>query len=347
MPRFITSPDQFWVIAENIHTSRVVLRKGRRVTEIDGVEAVEYRSEAGEPRYLRIPEHFKETQAYQGGQVKHMMVAVWKGVHGDEADQQEGAEYVWHEAKRQIAAGAHFLDLNVDEVSPMLDEQIRSMQWLVGAVQRVSTVPLSIDSSNVEIIAAGLEQYDGKAGRPLLNSLALERLDALDLVKKYSTNVVATAASIDGMPSDAEQRVANVARLLEQVLQKGVPKGNVHVDALVFPISVAAGYGRHYLDAIQQVRKEYGPEIHITGGLSNVSFGLPERRLINESFIYLAIEHGADSGIIDPISTRVSRVFELDTSAEPVKIATAMLMGEDEYCANYLKAYRAGKLGKS
>lgn len=347
MPRFITSPDQFWIIAENIHTSRVVLRQGRRVTQVDGVEAVEYRTELGEPRYLRIPEHFKETQAYEQGQIKHMMVAVWKGVHGDEADQQEGAEYVWHEAKRQIGAGARFLDLNVDEVSPMLDEQIRSMRWLVRTVQRVSTVPPSIDSSNVDIIAAGLEEYEGKAGRPLLNSLALERVDALDLVKRYNTQVVATAASIDGMPSDDQERVENVAKLLEPVLARGVPKGDIHVDALVFPISVASTYGCHYLDAIQKIRQEYGPEIHITGGLSNVSFGLPQRRLVNESFIHLAMEHGADSGIIDPVSTRIARVFELDTGSEPVKIATAMLMGEDEYCTNFLKAYRAGKLGKS
>jgi 5-methyltetrahydrofolate--homocysteine methyltransferase len=334
------------VIAENIHTSRVVLRQGRRVTQIDGVEAVEYKNESGEPRYLRIPEHFKQTQAYEQGQIKHMMVAVWKGVHGGEAEQQEAAEYIWHEAKRQIAAGAHFLDLNVDEVSPMLDEQIRSMRWLVRTVQHVTTVPPSIDSSNADIIAAGLDEYDGKAGRPLLNSLALERVEALDLVKKHNTHVVATAASIDGMPSDADERVENVAKLLEPVLSRGVAKADIHVDALVFPISVAAAYGRHYLDAIQKIRQEYGPEIHITGGLSNVSFGLPHRRLINETFIHLAIEHGADSGIIDPISTRVARVFELDTGSEPVRIAMAMLLGDDEYCTNYLKAYRAGRLGK-
>jgi 5-methyltetrahydrofolate--homocysteine methyltransferase len=345
LPRSIGSPDEFWIIAENIHTSRVVLRQGRRVRQVDGAEAVEYSSESGSPRYLRIPDHFKQTQAYEQGQIKHMMVAVWKGVHGDEAEQQEAAEYVWHETRRQIAAGADFLDLNVDEVSPMLDEQIRSMRWLVGAVQHVTTVPPSIDSSNVEIIAAGLAEYDGRAGRPLLNSLALERIDALDLVKKHDTRVVATAASVDGMPTGADDRVENVAKLLERVLSKAVPKGDIHVDALVFPISVAAEYGRHYLDAVRRIRQEYGPGIHITGGLSNVSFGLPQRRLINESFIRLAIEHGADSGIIDPVSTRVEKVLELDVESEPVRIATAMLLGEDEYCANYLKAYRAGKLG--
>jgi 5-methyltetrahydrofolate--homocysteine methyltransferase len=345
LPRSINSPDQFRIIAENIHTSRSVLRQGRRVTQVDGVDAVEYRGESGTPRYLRVPEHFRQTQAYEQGQIKHMMVAVWKGVHGDEAEQQEGAEYIWHEAKRQIVAGARFLDLNVDEVSPMLDEQIRSMRWLVRTVQHVATVPPSIDSSNVDIIAAGLAEYDGRRGRPLLNSLALERIDALDLVRKYDTQVVATAASVDGMPSGAGDRVENVAKLLERVLSNAVPKGDIYVDALVFPISVSAEYGRHYLDAVERIRREYGPDIQITGGLSNVSFGLPHRRLINESFIRLAIEHGANGGIMDPVSTRVARVFELDVESEPVRIATAMLLGEDEYCTDYLKAYRAGMLG--
>lgn len=346
MPRFINSPEQFWVIAENIHTSRVLLRAGRRIKVVEGVESIEYRGEDGAARYLPVPEPLKETQPYEQGQVKHMMAAVWHGVHGNEHEQELGADYVRQEARRQIAAGAHYLDLNVDEVSPMLDEQIRSMRWLVKAVQPASSIPLSIDSSNVEIITAGLEEYDGKAGRPLLNSLALERLDALDLVERFNTQVVVTAASIDGMPDDDEQRVENVGKLLEPVLKRGVKKADIHVDALVFPISVAAPYGLHYLNAIQEIRNEYGPELHISGGLSNVSFGLPHRRLVNESFIYLAIEHGADSGIVDPISTKIANVFKLDTESEPVKIAMAMLLGHDEYCANFLRAYRAGKLGK-
>ncbi|MBI4220635.1 MAG: dihydropteroate synthase [Chloroflexi bacterium] len=345
MPGFVTTPDRFIVIGENIHTSRVVSLKGRRVKALDGgLDGIEYRDQAGEVRHMSVPSHFKETQAYEQGQLKHMMVAVWKGVHGSPDDQREAEEYVAYEARRQIGAGAHFLDLNVDEVSPDLEEQKRSMRWLVKAVEKHSSLPLSIDSSNVEIIAAGLAECAGKAGRPMLNSLALERVDALDLVKKFNTRVVVTAASIDGMPSDADERVDNIATLLEKVFGRGVPAPDVHVDALVFPISVASGYGRHYLDAIRTVRDKYGPEIHITGGLSNVSFGLPNRKLINETFIYLAVQHGADCGIIDPVSTKVGKVFELDTGSEPVKIALAMLLGEDEYCADYLRAFRAGRL---
>ncbi|MEX0761715.1 MAG: dihydropteroate synthase [Dehalococcoidia bacterium] len=345
MPRVIESPDQFIIIGENIHTTRVVRRNGVRATTLeDGVEAVTYTGQNGEIRYVTVPEHFKKTQPYEQGNLKHFMIAVWKGVHGDADEEAEAAAYIHHEANRQVAAGAHFLDLNVDEVSYKLDEQKQSMEWLVQTAQQVSSVPLSIDSSNVEIIETGLNAYDGSRGRPMLNSVALERIDALDLIGVHDARVVVTAASVDGMPSDAADRVRNVGEITEAALSRGVPASDIYIDALVFPISVAAEYGRHYLDAVMEIRQQFGNEIHITGGLSNVSFGLPVRKLINETFIHLAIQHGADSGIIDPIQTRAGNVYNLDTESTPVKTATALLMGEDEYCVNYLKAYRAGEL---
>ena len=346
MARTIQSPDDFTIIGENIHTTRIVLRKGRRVTTLDdGAEAVTFKDEGGETRCLTIPDHFKETQPYQDGQIKHFMIAVWKGLHGDSDQQAEGAAYVHFEARRQIAAGASFLDLNVDEVSYELDEQKASMRWLVDAVQQVSTVPPSIDSSNTEIIAEGLEACDGACGRPMVNSLALERMDVLDLVKEHEANVVVSAASTRGMPGDADERVRNVGEVMGKVLSAGVPVEDVHVDPLVFPVSVDPGNGRNYLDAVAGVRREFGAGIHLTGGLSNVAYGLPKRRLINDTFCYLALEEGLDSGIINPIETRLARVFSLDTDSMPVKLAMAVINGEDEFCMNYLAAFRAGELG--
>ena len=345
MSRAIDSADQFTVIGENIHTTRIVLRNGRRATTLqDGTEAITFRSSEGGNRHLTVPEHFKETQAYEQGQLKHFMIAVWKGVHGDAEERAEGAAYIEYEARRQIRAGAHFLDLNVDEVSHVVEEQKRSMRWLVQTVQEVATVPPSVDSSLPDVIAEGLAAYDGALGRPLLNSVALERVDVLDLVKQHDTRVIATAAGEQGMPNDAKERVANVGQLLEAVLSRSISPDDVYVDALVFPISVSGEFGRHYLDAVKTIRDEFGREIHVTGGLSNVSFGLPKRRLINETFLYLALEHGVDSGIIDPIQTKVRRALELDTESEPVKLAMSMLMGEDEFCVNFLGAYREGKL---
>ena len=345
MPRIIDSPDQFTIIGENIHATRIVLRNGRRaVTLDDGTEAVRFKGEAGEERYLKVPEWFKKTQPYEQGQIKHFMIAVRKGTDDDPAEQAEGEDYVRYEVSRQVAAGARFLDLNVDEVSPDLELQKQCMRWLVRTVQKASPVPVSVDSSSAEVIAVGLAEYDGSAGRPMINSVALERLETIEMVSQYNARVIVTAAGMSAMPADDDERVENVDTVMESVRSKGVPLGDVYVDALVFPISVDSQYVNHYLDAVRKIRETYGAELHVTGGLSNVSFGLPTRKLINDTFIQLALEAGIDSGIIDPIQSKITSVFNLDTEAEPVKLARDMLLGRDDFCLNYIQAFREGRL---
>ncbi|MBM3934074.1 MAG: hypothetical protein FJ319_07200 [SAR202 cluster bacterium] len=347
MARVITSPEQFKIIGENIHTTRIVLRNGQRaVTLPDGNEAVPFKGDDGEDRMLTVPEWFKNTQPYSQGQIKHFMIAARKGIDGGPDEQQEGAAYVRYEVRRQARAGAHFLDLNVDEISYQLEIQKRAMRWLVKVVEAVSPVPPSIDSSNAEIIAEGLAAYTGKAGRPMINSLALERIETLDLVKKHKAHVIVTAAGASGMPSDDEERAENIGQLMEAALKRDVPKDDIHIDALVFPISVDPRYGNHYFDAVRSIRKKWGKEVHIGGGLSNVSFGLPKRKLINDAFIHLGLDAGIDSGIIDPVQSKIKDVFEFDPNTEASKYAIDMLTGKDEFCVNFIQAFRDGKLGK-
>ena len=345
MPRVIGSPEQFTSIGENIHATRVVLRNGRKAKTLEnGTEVVPFKGESGEDRLLTVPEWYKKTQPYDLGQIKHFLIAVMKGIGDDPSEQEEGAAYVHSEVRRQIRAGADYLDLNVDEISPKLDVQFRGMRWLVATTESVSTLPLSVDSSNAEIIAEGLAECDGRAGRPIVNSVALERIDTLDLVKEHDARVVITAAGASGMPSDDVERVENVAEVMESVRSKGLALGDVFVDPLAFPISVDPTYGNHFFDAVRKLREVYGNEIHITGGLSNVSFGLPRRKLINDTFIYMALEAGIDSGIIDPIQSKMGTVFDLDTSSEPVNLAIDMLSGNDDFCMNYIQAHRDGRL---
>ncbi|MCX8212911.1 MAG: dihydropteroate synthase [SAR202 cluster bacterium] len=346
MPRVIDSPEQFTSIGENIHATRVVLRNGRKAKTLDdGTEVVPFKGESGEDRLLTVPEWYKKTQPYDLGQIKHFLIAVMKGIGDDPSEQEEGAAYVHSEVRRQVRAGADYLDLNVDEISPKLDVQFRGIRWLVATTQSVSPLPLSVDSSNSDIIAEGLAECDSRAGRPIVNSVALERIETLDLVKEHDARVVITAAGASGMPSDDDERVENVAEVMESVRSKGVVLGDVFVDPLAFPISVDGTYGNHFFDAVRKLREVYGNEIHITGGLSNVSFGLPRRKLINDTFIYMALEAGIDSGIIDPIQSNMGTVFDLDTSSEPVKLAIDMLSGSDDFCMNYIQAFRDGKLG--
>src|SRR5436309_13311755 len=175
----------FIIIGENIHTTRVLLRNGKRITTTpDGSEAVAYAGAKGESRHLIIPENIKRTQDYQEGRVKHVKIAVQAAMSGREPEATEGLEYLRTMVQRQEQAGADFLDLNVDEVSLRLEEQKTAMSWLVRAIEPLSSAPLSIDSSNREILLAGIEACEGKAGWPLLNSASLERIDALDLAKE-------------------------------------------------------------------------------------------------------------------------------------------------------------------
>ena len=345
MPRIVDSAQDFLIIGENIHATRVVLLKGIRVTTLeDGTEAVIFQGESGEQLSMPIPGSYKQTQPYQQGQVKHYMIAVNKGLSEDPEEQAQGRAYVNYGVRRQVNVGAHFLDLNVDEVSYKIEVQKQAMEWLVRTVQEVSSLPPSVDSSNAEIIAAGLAQYDGRAGRPMLNSLALERPETLDLVEQHNARIIVTAAGAEGMPADAAERVANVRQLMDLVEARGIPLDDVYIDGLVFPISVAADFGRHYLDAVTELRELYGPEVHITGGLSNVSFGLPQRKLVNLAFIHLGLEAGIDSGIVDPVQCNIQAILDLDIESEPIRLAREVLLGEDEFCVNYLQAWRAGRL---
>lgn len=341
----IKRPEDFTIIGENIHATRVVLRNGKRATTLeDGTEAVVFTDAEGQTRHLRVPESFKKTQAYEQGQLKHFMIAILKGLDDDPEERAQGRDYIHFEIRRQSEAGAHFLDLNVDEVSYDLEIQKPAMAWLVRTVQEVSPIPPSIDSSNPDIIAAGLEVYDGRAGRPMINSVALERLETLELVKSNNARVIVTASGAEGMPQDDAERVANVNAVMEAVRAQDLSLSDVTIDCLVFPISVAAEYGRHFLDAVKEVRKTYGSEVHITGGLSNVSFGLPNRKLINDTFINLSIAAGIDTGIIDPVQSKIAAILDLDTDQEPVRLAQEMLLGRDDFCANYIQAWRGGLL---
>jgi 5-methyltetrahydrofolate--homocysteine methyltransferase len=178
----------------------------------------------------------------------------------------------------------------------------------------------------------------------MLNSASLERAEALELAAEAGGAVIVTASGAAAMPDGTAERVVNASAMVERALALGIPMDRIYIDPLVFPISVDGTFGAHCLDAIRELRARFGPEVHITGGLSNVSFGIPARRLINDVFLVLAIEAGADSGIIDPIANDVDRALSLDRDARPFQLALAVLSGADRNCRAYMKAYRAGEL---
>jgi cobalamin-dependent methionine synthase I len=334
----------FTIIGENIHTTRVVRRNAPSVGSDDrGRESIAFTDEHGAERRLPVSEAEQRTQEYEEGRIKHVRTAVRLAMEEGE-DAEVAVAYLRALAKDQIDAGAAFLDVNVDEVSLKLDEQIEAMRWLVGLIGAYSSVPLSVDSSNLEIIEAGMDAAGSEAAAPLLNSASLERLEALDLAASANSPVIVTAAGDSGMPSNADERVQNAERMIAAASERGIPPERIYIDPLVFPISVDGEFGEHCLDAIRQLRERHGPEIHITGGMSNVSFGLPNRRLINDAFLMLAMEAGADSGIVDPVTNPPERAWALDRSERPLQLAFDVLSGADRHCRAYMKAYRAGEL---
>jgi 5-methyltetrahydrofolate--homocysteine methyltransferase len=146
------------------------------------------------------------------------------------------------------------------------------------------------------------------------------------------------------MPASAQERVANAARIIEDATRRGIPLGGMHVDPLVIPVAVEPEVGAWFLEAVATVRATYGPEIHLTGGLSNVSFGMPLRKLLNDVFIDLAAEAGADSGIIDPVASDPRRIFTQDRTTRAYARAADLLAGRDMFGMEFLTAYRAGEL---
>lgn len=333
------------VVGENIHCTRVYKVGGAFVKpQGDGQFAIVYGGK-GEARTLPIPARFLETADWAAGKVKHCAVAVWQGLYGDAVGKAAAVNYLQYLAARQEAADASFLDVNVDEFSTDIAERCRAIKWVAGVVQATSKLPLSIDSSNPAILRAGLEACDQKRARPMVNSVSLERQESIPVAAEFKAVVIASAAGEKDLPCDTEQRLANINRLMPLLVAVGIKGGDIYVDPLVFPVATDSNNAQSFIDAVAAIRKAHGPAIHITGGLSNVSFGMPARKLINQVFTWMVVEAGGDSGILDPLQMNSKILAAVDTTSEPFKLAKALLTGEDMFGVEFISAHREGKLG--
>ncbi len=335
----------FVVIGENIHTSRVVRADGSRIGQTpSGQPGVRVPVDGGEA-LLPVAPIIQDTREFRSGRVKHVMAAVHEGMTaGPDADL--AAVYVRWMAGRQIAGGAAYLDLNVDEISPDVDGRLEAMAWLVKVVGPASTVPLSIDSSDSAVMSVGLELHDpswADGAAPLLNSAAADRTDVLDLAADRRLPVVLSSTGAT-MPSGTEERMVRAVEMIEMALGHGLALSDLYVDPLVIPIGVDSDGGSTYLEAVRQLRAQYGPDLHITSGISNVSFGMPGRRLIGDVFLDLCVRAGQDSGIVDPVASDVQRALSPDRDSEVYRLAADLLTGADPFGMEFIEAYRAGRL---
>jgi 5-methyltetrahydrofolate--homocysteine methyltransferase len=339
------SSKTFIVVGENIHCTRIYKVGGNFVKDNPAGKPSVVFGGKGDPKYLPVPDVFLKGADWAAGKVKHCGVAVWQGLYGDKAGQALAVDYLQSLARKQTDAGAAFLDVNVDEFSTDVEERVRAIRWVAGVVQKASALPLSIDSSNPAILEAGLAACEASHGQPMVNSVSLERQDAIGVAAKHRAVVVASAAGEKDLPGNTAERLANLKRLMPMLAAVSIRGGAVYVDPLVFPVATDSNNAQSFLDAVKAVRAEYGKDIHITGGLSNVSFGMPNRKLINQVFTHLAVEAGADGGIVDPLQINGRVLAGLDTASEPFRLARALLTGEDPFGAEYITAHREGRLG--
>ncbi|NMA69280.1 MAG: dihydropteroate synthase, partial [Desulfitobacterium sp.] len=170
----------------------------------------------------------------------------------------------------------------------------------------------------------------------MINSISAEEKKwevILPLIKKYKPKVVAQCVDNSGMPNTVEKRLAIAEELVEGLREAGVPDDDIFLDPLVKPISISSEYGLEVLECAEKLRSQY-PHIHIVSGLSNISIGLPERRLLNRVFAVACAIKGMDTFLLDP----------LDQGMMSLLAATKALIGEDEYCMDYISGVRAGRI---
>ncbi len=336
--------DSFISVGENIHCTRIFKVGGAFCKPLpEGGHAIFYETPQGR-KHLPVPAEFTGRADWQAGKVKHCAVAIWQGVYGEGRDQAAAVDYLQHLARRQEADGATYLDINVDEFSTDVGERVRLMRWAVEIIQQAVAIPMSIDSSNTDILQAGLSACDRARGRPMVNSVSLERTDAVALAREANAVVIASAAGAEGLPNTTEERMVNMDAIHRQLEAAGFAPSAIHFDPLVFPISTDGENGIRFLNTCRALRAQYGPDVHIVAGLSNISFGMPARKLINQVYTWLACEAGADGGIVDPMQINTGVLNGLDPAAEPFRLAKALLLGADEYGMEYIAAAREGLL---
>lgn len=234
-------------------------------------------------------------------------------------------------AVQQCVAGADYLDVNGGD--PRGDRETQNMEWLMDIVQAHTDLPVAIDSANPQAIRVGLQKA---RRRPIVNSISLEasRLGPLlDLVGGHDCMVVGLLMSDQGAPQDIEGRRRNAADLIARLTGVGKKLEDIIIDVCFFPISADASAGRNAIDAIAAIKRDF-PGVHVGGGVSNVSYGLPKRRFINQAMLIQAIYAGMDACIVDPCAEGVvASIYAAQATA-----------GGDEYCMGYVGAERDGKL---
>jgi 5-methyltetrahydrofolate--homocysteine methyltransferase len=247
-----------------------------------------------------------------------------------EAVKARNAAFIEELARAQVDAGAHMLDVNAGVAGA---DEVEGLAWLVDIVQKAVDVPLVLDSADPEAIEAALKMHKG---RPFINSISGEKqkLDTLvPLIADNACSVIALCLDDKGIPETPEARLEIANLMVNQATAEGISPEDIYIDPLILSLGTGWNAAKVSLDTMKLIRREL-PEVCITGGMSNVGFGMPNRRLLNRIFLAMAMVIGLDAAVIDVRDKKLMTVIH----------ASNAILGKDPYCKLYFKAHRAGNL---
>lgn len=240
-----------------------------------------------------------------------------------EALKEGNLEIVRKEALAQAQAGAHIIDVNVGAFG---EDEVILLPKAVQAVMDTVDIPICLDSANPEALEAALKIYKGK---PLVNSVTAEEhslIKILPLVKEYGAAVIGLPQDDEGIPSNSDRRVAIARKIVERAEAVGIPPQDIIIDCIVFGVGADTNSGLVAIETARRIKAELG--VNLTLGASNISFGLPDRDVLNNAFVAVIIAAGVTCLIADAAKVR------------PIVLATDVVMGKDKYAIRYIQAYR-------
>jgi 5-methyltetrahydrofolate--homocysteine methyltransferase len=245
------------------------------------------------------------------------------------AEKNEG--YIRDLAKKQSEAGANFLDLcaSVPE-----NEELDVLKWLIDLVQGATDTPICIDSPSAAVCAEAVK-FCKRPG--LINSVSGEGdkiAKVFPVIAGTEWECIALLSDDKGIPRTAERRLEVFADIMQKAAEYKIPAKRLHIDPLIEMLCAAEDGIEKVTTTIKEVKRQF-PDIHVTGGASNISFNLPARKYINRAFIILAMNAGMDSAILDPLNKDMMGLL----------YATEALLGQDEFCIEYINAFRSGLFG--
>lgn len=248
-----------------------------------------------------------------------------------EAVSEKNEQFIRDEAISQTKAGAHYIDVNAGQFA---EKEGDYLAWLVEIVQSATDLPLCIDSPNPEVIKQALPLVKQP---PMINSITLERERFESLIQVIVDNkpckVIGLCQSDALAAHSSSEKVELAGQLIEKLTGAGIAFDDIYIDPLTFPLATDSGSAVSTLDATASIMKAF-PEVHTICGLTNVSYGLPQRKLINRSFFTSAIAMGLDSAIIDPTDQKLMASMA----------AAELVAGRDSYAMGYIKSFRQGIL---